>query len=249
QVRPYIWTRLSVERRFNSTGRNSIGSARRSNTTTSLLCAGIALTKASTIYVRPRNHPSVAPRGRARISTKYPSSWKRPWPRNFLSLPAIRARRMLTLPSSGARCIVERSPSRPYFGREPFLSWGKNRFVRPLVQTGRKPSPSLPEVPTIYELMDRYKTPEVGRRLATLVLAPGEFGRPIVAPPGVPAERVKILREALNKTFKDPEFLAETKKREWPVAPVKGEELESLAKEVIAQPPEVVQRLKKLLGE
>ena len=136
-----------------------------------------------------------------------------------------------------------------YFGREPFLTWGKNGFVRPLTQTGRKPSPSLPEVSTIYELMNRYKTPEVGRRLATLILAPGEFGRPMVAPPGIPAERVKILREALNKTFRDPEFLAETKKRGWPVGPVAGEELESLAKEVIAQPPEVVQRLKKLLGE
>jgi tripartite-type tricarboxylate transporter receptor subunit TctC len=136
-----------------------------------------------------------------------------------------------------------------YLGREPFLTWAKNRFVRPLVQTGRKQSPSLPEVPTIYELMDRYKTPEVGRRLATLVLAPGEFGRPILAPPGVPAERVKILREALNKTLRDPELLAAAKKRDWPVSPVAGEELEPLAKEVIAQPPEVVQRLKKILGE
>src|SRR5262249_23564353 len=88
-----------------------------------------------------------------------------------------------------------------------------------------------------------------GRRLATLVLAPGEFGRPIVAPPGVPAERVKILREALNKTLRDPELLAAAKKRDWPVSPVAGEELEPLAKEVIAQPPEVVQRLKKVLGE
>jgi tripartite-type tricarboxylate transporter receptor subunit TctC len=136
-----------------------------------------------------------------------------------------------------------------YFGRQPFLTWGKNGFVRPLTQTGRKRVPSLSEVPTIHELMDRYKTPEVGRRLATLILAPGEFGRPMVTPPGVPAERIKILREALNKTFRDPEFLAETKKRGWPVEPLAGEELESLAKEVIAQPPEVVQRLKKLLGE
>jgi hypothetical protein len=115
-----------------------------------------------------------------------------------------------------------------YFGRQPFLTWGKNGFVRPLTQ---------------------YKTPEMGRRLATLILAPGEFGRPILAPPGVPAERVKVLREALNKTLTDPELLAVAKKREWPVAPMAGEELESLAKEVIAQPPEVVQRLKKLLGE
>jgi len=58
-----------------------------------------------------------------------------------------------------------------------------------------------------------------------------------------------MLREAWNRTVKDPELLAEAKKRGWPVEPVAGEELESLAKEVMAQPPEVVQRLKKLLGE
>ena len=72
---------------------------------------GIALTKASTIYVKPRSHPSAAPRGRARISIKYQSSWKRLWARDFLLSLAIRAQRMLTLPSSGAKCTVERSRS------------------------------------------------------------------------------------------------------------------------------------------
>jgi hypothetical protein len=65
----------------------------------------------------------------------------------------------------------------------------------------------------------------------------------------VPADRIKLLREAWNKTLKDSELLAEAKKRDWLVGPVGGEELESLAKEVVAQPPEVIQRLKKLLGE
>jgi tripartite-type tricarboxylate transporter receptor subunit TctC len=136
-----------------------------------------------------------------------------------------------------------------YFGREPYLTWGKNGFVRPLAQTGKKRETSLTNVATLYELMDQYKTPETGRRLATVILAANIFGRPIVTPPGVPAERLKILREAWNRTVKDPEFLVEAKKRGWPVRPVSGEQLESLAKEVIAQPPEVIQRLKKLLGE
>jgi tripartite-type tricarboxylate transporter receptor subunit TctC len=136
-----------------------------------------------------------------------------------------------------------------FSGREPFLTWKKNGFVRPLMQTGRKRDPSLPDVPTFYELMDRYKTPEAGRRLATLVLAPSMFGRPMVTTPGVPGEQVKVLREAWNKTLKDPELLAEAKKRGWLVGPVDGEQLATLAKEVIDQPPEVVQRLKKLLGE
>jgi tripartite-type tricarboxylate transporter receptor subunit TctC len=95
--------------------------------------------------------------------------------------------------------------------------------------------------------MDQYKTPEIGRRLATVMLAANIFGRPWLTPPGVPAERVKILREAWNKTLNDAEFLAETKKRRWPVAPVSGEELDSLAKQVITQPPEVIQKLKSFL--
>jgi tripartite-type tricarboxylate transporter receptor subunit TctC len=136
-----------------------------------------------------------------------------------------------------------------YFGREPYLTWGKNGFVLPLAQTGKKRETSLADVSTLYELMEQYKTPETGRRLATVILAANIFGRPIVTPPGVSGERLRTLREAWNRTVKDGEFLAEAKKRGWPVEPLAGEELESLAKEVIAQPPEVVQRLKKLLGE
>ena len=65
----------------------------------------------------------------------------------------------------------------------------------------------------------------------------------------MPADRLKILRDGWNNALRDPELLAEAKKRGWPVEPIGGEELAALAKEVIAQPPDVVQRLKKLLGE
>jgi len=63
------------------------------------------------------------------------------------------------------------------------------------------------------------------------------------------ADRLKILRDAWIKTLSDPELLADAKKRNWPVEPVGGEQLSALAKEVVAQPPEVIARLKKLLGE
>ena len=136
-----------------------------------------------------------------------------------------------------------------FFGREPYITWFKKGFVRPLVQTARKRDALLPETPTFYELMERYKTSDAGRRFATLVIAPNEFGRPWTAPPGIAADRLKILRDAWWNTLKDPELLAEAKKRGWPVGPVGGEELAALAREVIAQPPEVVARLKKLLAE
>jgi tripartite-type tricarboxylate transporter receptor subunit TctC len=71
----------------------------------------------------------------------------------------------------------------------------------------------------------------------------------MVTPSGLPADRLKILRDAWNVTLKDPELLAEAKKRGWLVGPVAGEDLDSLAKEVIAQPADIIARLKKLLGD
>jgi tripartite-type tricarboxylate transporter receptor subunit TctC len=135
-----------------------------------------------------------------------------------------------------------------YFAREPFITWRKKNFVRVLFQTGRKRDSRLADVPTVQELIDEYKTPEATRRLATLVLASGEFGRPIVATPGIPADRVKILREAFAKTLADPALLADAKKRRLEIDPTGPDELESLAKEVFTTSREVVDRMKKLLG-
>jgi tripartite-type tricarboxylate transporter receptor subunit TctC len=107
----------------------------------------------------------------------------------------------------------------------------------------------LKDVPTLNELTQQYKTPEAGKRLAKVVLTAATLGRPIAAPPGVPAERTKILREAYAKTMKDPELLADAEKRGWDVDPLTGEALESLAKEVIAQPPEIIARMKWVMGK
>lgn len=136
-----------------------------------------------------------------------------------------------------------------FFAREPFHTWRKKNFVRVLMQDGRKRDPRLPDAPTVYELMDQYKTPDTGRRLATLVLAAGDFGRPYVFPPNTPADRVKIMREAFTKVLNDPEALSEAEKRKLEISPTSGDELESLAKEVIGQPPEVVQKMRQMLGK
>jgi hypothetical protein len=138
--------------------------------------------------------------------------------------------------------------SEAYFSREPFLSWRKRGFARELVQGGRSRDERMPTAPTIYELMDKYNTPEPARRLATALLASGDFHRPYLAPPKLRPEHVKILREAFNKTMKDAEFLAEAKKKRLDIDPTSGEEVEALTKEVMSQPPEVIERLKKLMG-
>jgi tripartite-type tricarboxylate transporter receptor subunit TctC len=136
-----------------------------------------------------------------------------------------------------------------FFSREPYHTWRKKGFVRNIVQTGKKRDSKLPETETLWELMDKYKTPEASRRLATVMLASGALGRPMLATPGVPPERVKILREAFNKTMEDKEFLAELEKRKFDLDPVPGEELEKIVKDVMSQPPDIVARMKKLLGQ
>jgi Tripartite tricarboxylate transporter family receptor len=134
------------------------------------------------------------------------------------------------------------------FGAEPGRTWLKNRFINVLVHTAAKRDPRVPDVPTIYDLMDRYKTAETNRRLVKVVVSPGNIGRPFVAPPATPPERVKILRDGFAKAMSDPELLAEAKRRDWDAEHVRGEDLEALAREITNQPPEVVEKLKNLLG-
>lgn len=137
-----------------------------------------------------------------------------------------------------------------FFGREPYFTWVKKNFVRVLLQTERQRHPKLPDIPTIYELMEQYKISPVKRRMAGVYLSSGRFGsRPIVSSPGLTPERAKMLRDAYAKTLKDSDFLDEIAKRNWSVEPVFGEELQALAKEVTSQPPEVIDWLKKLLAK
>jgi tripartite-type tricarboxylate transporter receptor subunit TctC len=135
-----------------------------------------------------------------------------------------------------------------FFAREPFITWRKKNFVRVLYQTGTKRDPRLKDVPLFDELMDQYKTADHVRRLAKVILAADQFGRPLVFPPGVPPDRVKIIRDAFNKAINDPALRAEAERRRLDIDPTRGEELDALAKEVMNTPPDIVERVKKMIG-
>jgi tripartite-type tricarboxylate transporter receptor subunit TctC len=136
-----------------------------------------------------------------------------------------------------------------YHSREPYHTWRKKGFARILMQTGQMRDPRLADVPTLHELMDEFKTSQADRRLVPMVLAATDFGRPIIAPPGIPADRMKILREAFLQTMKDPDLLAEAKRKNFDITPSSGEELEALAQHVMSQPPEIVDRVKVLMKQ
>jgi tripartite-type tricarboxylate transporter receptor subunit TctC len=97
--------------------------------------------------------------------------------------------------------------------------------------------------------MDKHGTPEAVKRLASVLLSPGDFGRPLLGPPGIPPDRAKLLREAFVKTMNDADLLAEAKKYGWGTNFLGGEEMAALATEVTIQPPEVIDRMKNLLGK
>jgi tripartite-type tricarboxylate transporter receptor subunit TctC len=66
------------------------------------------------------------------------------------------------------------------------------------------------------------------------------LGRPILSPPGVPAERAAILRAAFTATMKDPEFLADAKKLKLEISPSSGEEVARMVTRFFSYPPAVV---------
>ena len=136
-----------------------------------------------------------------------------------------------------------------HFSREPFVSWHKKGFDRHLVQSGQTRDPRMAEVSTLNELMDRYKTADISRRVAQVIMAGNEYGRPMVAPPGVPSDRVKILREAYARALKDPQLVVEAKQSKLEIEPASGEELQALTERVMNQPAEVIERVKKLVGD
>ena len=133
-----------------------------------------------------------------------------------------------------------------YFTREPFLSWQKKGFVRFLAQSGRTREERVSTAPTIYELMDEYKTPMTSRRVAEAMLAGGEWARALLVRPGTPPERVKILRQAYEKALNDAELVTEARKGRVEVKFSRGDELEALVRKVMEQPPEVIARIRQL---
>jgi len=133
-----------------------------------------------------------------------------------------------------------------HFAREPYFTWHKTGFDRHIVQTGAKKDPRLPDAPTLIDLMDKKKTSAFSRSVAKVMLVSATLGRPMMATPGTPSDRVKILREAYLRTFGDAEVVQEAKKSRLDLQALAGAEVEAQIREVMNQPKDVVARVKKL---
>jgi tripartite-type tricarboxylate transporter receptor subunit TctC len=124
--------------------------------------------------------------------------------------------------------------------------WIRDGKIRIIVQHGFKPLPELPDVPLFISLA---KT-DADRQALVFMLARQEAAKPYFAPPGIPAERLAILRRAFDATVRDPRFLGLAGKAGVTVeGPMTGEELAALVVKVSNTSPDVVARIDGMLAE
>lgn len=122
--------------------------------------------------------------------------------------------------------------------------WLAEKKLIILAQSGSEPESELPGVPMLGALAGN----DDDRRLLDLVSMISELGRPLVAPPGVPADRVAVLRRAFDATMADKEFLADAAKQQMQISPRSGEKMEAVLVRLAATPKAVVERLKSIVS-
>ncbi len=121
--------------------------------------------------------------------------------------------------------------------------WIKDKLLNVIVQMGLDKLPDLPSVPAALDLV----SDPVKKQVLTLILIRQEPGRPVAAPPGVPADRLAALRRAFDLTMKDPDFIAEAEKLQLELEPLNAAEVEKLLAAAYATPKPIVQQAAELL--
>jgi tripartite-type tricarboxylate transporter receptor subunit TctC len=122
-------------------------------------------------------------------------------------------------------------------------AWIESRDVNLLVQYATARHADLRDVPTLLEVA---ATPE-GRQVLSFYVSGAELGRALLAPPGIPAERVRTLRAAFDAMLRDREFLAEIEKSGQEFQPASGAEVQRLVEEVATVPRDIVERTENIL--
>ena len=126
-------------------------------------------------------------------------------------------------------------------GKRP--DWIASKKVNVLFQGGTEPNPTLKGVPFVVDLART-----AGDRQAIEFLYAGQgIGRPFVAPPGLPPDRLKMLRDAFDATVTDPDFVSDAKRQMLDVEPEDGAHLEALIRKIYATPKPVVDKIGDLI--
>jgi tripartite-type tricarboxylate transporter receptor subunit TctC len=152
-------------------------------------------------------------------------------------------------PGSGMTLALESGETEGVCG----LSWSTIKAARPhwisdhklnvLVQMVLAKLPALPDVPSALDLV----ADPVKQQVLRLILIRQELGRPVAAPPGLPADRLAVLRAAFDATMKDPDFLGEAEKLQLEIEPLSAPEIDALLANAYAAPKAIVQQAAALI--
>jgi tripartite-type tricarboxylate transporter receptor subunit TctC len=123
------------------------------------------------------------------------------------------------------------------------MPWLKDGTAKAVMQMGMKRGINFPDVPTAIEAM----TTAEAKQMFEVLFTDQVMGRPFVAAPGVPADRIAALRTAFDATVKDATFLAEAKAQRMEIDPVTGIEINALLDRVHAAPAEVIARIRQIV--
>jgi tripartite-type tricarboxylate transporter receptor subunit TctC len=123
--------------------------------------------------------------------------------------------------------------------------WVKDHKIIPLIQMALVKHPDLPDVPLLMDLAPNADA----RSVFELLSITGAMGRPLLTAPGVPPERVAALRKAFDEMVQDPDFLADAAGMRREIWPIKGEELQSLARKALDAPRSAIELLKTALSK
>jgi tripartite-type tricarboxylate transporter receptor subunit TctC len=124
-------------------------------------------------------------------------------------------------------------------------AWLNDGKIKVLVQFGLTKHPELPDAPWVFDFA---KTND-DRAAMNLMFATQEFGRPYVAPPGLPENVVQMLRSGFEATLNDPEFQADATKRKLDLDYTSGPEIHALLDKIYEASPAVVGRIKDIIGD
>lgn len=117
--------------------------------------------------------------------------------------------------------------------------------LRIIASYGLRPNPELAGVPMIMD----YARTQMQRQALTLVLAEQDIGWPYMLAPGVPAERVAALQRAFEAMLVDPDFRAEAAARKLDISPARAEDQQRIVRQILQTPHEVVDEVKRIVGE
>jgi tripartite-type tricarboxylate transporter receptor subunit TctC len=119
----------------------------------------------------------------------------------------------------------------------------RDKKILVLLQVSLTRSPDLPDVPFIGD----FATPEQ-YELLRLPLEPKAMARPFAVPPGVPSDRLNALRDAFDRTMRDPRFLADAERTNLDVRPMRGADMMKLVADLYETPKDIVEKIAKAIS-